>query len=221
MPACRDLCWLLIQNNFSLHFREYVIVCSDTHCYMWQYSASGDVSATHGLMSSITKRDGYEFLFHVDDRTIRPFNELDNVQVSPNTSDAITAAVLNNEILIIGRESGSLLFFSLQHKILLSKQVLQLRPQHFALNCNASRLSVIDFNGILTMYHLKHESSSETDTSYTIEKIGVERKDVWNVQWSDDDELLCVIMEKVCEVEASGLRMKFLSSTSWSHFSIT
>ena len=68
------------------------------------------------------------------------------------------------------------------------------------MNCNSTRFSVIDINGVLSFYDL--EASGEAQGGSGMHKatvgehLAAERKEVWSVQWSNDNPKLCAIMEK-------------------------
>jgi WD repeat-containing protein 35 len=49
-----------------------------------------------------------------------------------------------------------------------------------ALNCDATRLSVIDINGILSLVDLRADGGRG-------EHLPMERKDAWGMQWSSDN----------------------------------
>jgi WD repeat-containing protein 35 len=61
--------------------------------------------------------------------------------------------------------------------------------QVLALNADASRMSVIDINGILSLVDLRADGGRG-------EHLAMERKDAWGMQWSSDDPQLLAIMEK-------------------------
>ncbi len=51
--------------------------------------------------------------------------------------------------------SGTLLRFSLPHVVMENKYVVRLRPQLLALSCDSRTLSIIDINGVLTLFDLE------------------------------------------------------------------
>ena len=56
--------------------------------------------------------------------------------------------------LVIGRTSGTLQRYTLPHISLEHKYTVRCRPQLLALNCNSTKLSIIDINGVLTFFDL-------------------------------------------------------------------
>ena len=61
------------------------------------------------------------------------------------------------------------------------------------LNCNSSKLSVIDINGVLTFYRM-NSSDMTPNVVKPAEKLVFERKDVWDMKWASDNEELFAMM---------------------------
>lgn len=59
-------------------------------------------------------------------------------------------------------------------------------------NCNATWLSIIDIHGVLTFYDTTQVSNGSTQGKH----LDVERKDVWDMKWSNDNPNMIVIKEK-------------------------
>jgi WD repeat-containing protein 35 len=58
-------------------------------------------------------------------------------------------------MLVVGRQSGIALRYTLPHISLEGKYQLRCRPQRMDLNCNSTKLSIIDMNGVLTFFDLE------------------------------------------------------------------
>ncbi|KAJ7522936.1 hypothetical protein O6H91_18G031500 [Diphasiastrum complanatum] len=104
--------------------------------------------------------------------------------------DQICCICSSDKYLTVGRESGILVSYSLPAVAIEGTDVLQCRPQAISLNCDSTRLSVIDINGLLTFYDL-HGS---TKASKKVDEF--KRKEVWNMKWADDNPDLIAVMEK-------------------------
>jgi len=180
--------------------------------------------------ASMKRKEGRESVFHIDypaDRVtpptaaqiaassmaIMPGVVTTGVNKSP-TNDPICAMCASKSTLVIARSSGVLLRFSLPHLSFEQRYVVRCRPQSISLNCNSTRLSIIDINGVLTLFDL----DARADTSPAAAaaggvggkllggganqpgQIGVhldfERKDCWDLIWSDDNPELFACMEK-------------------------
>jgi len=59
------------------------------------------------------------------------------------------------------------------------------------LNCDGSKFSIIDINGILSFFDMSDTSDGPNGTH-----LPAERKEVWSLVWSTDDPNLCAVMEK-------------------------
>ena len=104
--------------------------------------------------------------------------------------------------------------YALPHIALEYKHVLRCRPYTMALNCSSSRVAIIDINGIMTFFDLdarpkgtapsapvgEHLGNDAEFSYFTRESdlmiLAYERKDVWDMKWSDDDAEQFVVMEK-------------------------
>ena len=75
---------------------------------------------------------------------------------SPNstTSDSISSLCAADSVLMVGRSSGVVHRYSLPHLTLEGTHVLRCRPHMMALNCNLSKMSIIDINGVLSFFDL-------------------------------------------------------------------
>ncbi len=73
---------------------------------------------------------------------------------------------------MVGRASGVVHRYSLPHLTVEGQHLLRCRPYMLALNCNASKMSIIDINGVLSFYDLTGRSGSSTQG----EHLSFERK---------------------------------------------
>jgi WD repeat-containing protein 35 len=63
------------------------------------------------------------------------------------------------------------------------------------MNCDSTKFSIIDINGILSFYDLE-ANSPNAGRGAVGEHLTTERKEVWSVIWSSDNPRLCALMEK-------------------------
>ena len=98
-----------------------------------------------------------------------------------------------------------------------SRFAIRLRPQVIAANCDSTRMSVIDINGVLALYDIEVKGSGGqghvgADPSGRQEEVAsgiqldFERKDVWNMKWASDNPDLFAIMEKTRMYIVRGLQ---------------
>lgn len=73
--------------------------------------------------------------------------------------------------------------------------MLRCRPQQMQMNCDSTKFSIIDINGILSFYDLTASGESGTAPGQGTH-LPTERKEVWSIVWSTDNPHLCALMEK-------------------------
>jgi WD repeat-containing protein 35 len=65
------------------------------------------------------------------------------------------------------------------------------------MNCDSTRFSIIDINGVLTFYDMQSEGANgKLGMQGQGEHLSAERKEVWSIMWSSDNPKLCALMEK-------------------------
>jgi len=201
--------WVLIICNdigspvFQKYFRfepkfvemteNYIIVSSLDIIYLWQYRSCLKVNATRDLTMVQTRRKT-ALMFLVDDAV--PSNayqekETSEIQGSPNPTDPIACICASNAYLYVCRESGVIQRYSLP-MLELDKHSLfvKCRAQVIAVNCDSTRMTVLDINGLLYLYDVQIKTDRED------RKLDFERKDVWDMKWASDNPDLLAIMEK-------------------------
>jgi WD repeat-containing protein 35 len=67
-----------------------------------------------------------------------------------------------------------------------------------AINCDGTRFSIIDINGVMSFYDTMAEGDAGGNRmgQNVGEHLATEKKEVWSVIWSADNPKLCAIMEK-------------------------
>eukprot|EP00040_Diaphanoeca_grandis_P015836 m.81289 g.81289 ORF g.81289 m.81289 type:complete len:1161 (-) comp25403_c0_seq3:252-3734(-) len=191
-----DSKYIDVEPQFLTMTSTHIIVTSHNCVYIWAYAASRSAEAK----GKKRKRD--EIIFHIDDS---PSSAKDDMAKFLNTGkltkeprDAISCISASTKLLVIGKDSGSMQNYSLPTLALGNTHQLNCRPEILSLNCDSSRVGVVDINGIFTLYDLdvKH-TDPETGTSHVGSVVpGFERKDVWNVMWAKDNPQLFAIMER-------------------------
>lgn len=89
--------------------------------------------------------------------------------------------------MIVARESGILVKYILPHISIEKKLKIKGIPEQLALNCNATRLSVTDKEGIMNVLDIDSADG---------ELIGEEKHEIWSVLWSSDNPAMMAYMEK-------------------------
>ncbi|CAG9828348.1 unnamed protein product [Diabrotica balteata] len=168
-----------------------VFAASKNNFIVWHYKTPKAVSS---MGSSKIK------MFHIDDSpsgAVEIIHELEGTTTVPvsthETIDPICCLVASDKCLVIGRDSGLVQFYALPHIVLINRFKMSTRPHKMAINCNSTRLSIIDISGLMTVLDIS-EGVGRAGISASENKL--ERKDVWAMCWASDNPQLLAIMEK-------------------------
>eukprot|EP00238_Polyblepharides_amylifera_P008608 CAMPEP_0196598138 /NCGR_PEP_ID=MMETSP1081-20130531/94147_1 /TAXON_ID=36882 /ORGANISM="Pyramimonas amylifera, Strain CCMP720" /LENGTH=1154 /DNA_ID=CAMNT_0041923789 /DNA_START=199 /DNA_END=3663 /DNA_ORIENTATION=- len=193
-----DSKYIEVEPMYMTMTQYHVIVASEELIYIWQYRTpvSKLTSVDAEGSSSLRRKEGRERIFHVDDKQVTEENLVgigDKLRSgSLATNDPACAVCASDKCLLVGRESGIVSRYSLPHLAFEKTYVLRCRPQVMALNCESTRMSIIDINGVLTFFDLVVQGEG----SIQGEHLSLERKDTWGMCWSNDNPELFAIMEK-------------------------
>nr|CAB3267696.1 WD repeat-containing protein 35 [Phallusia mammillata] len=175
----------------------HVVVASHEAIYTWQYQTSRSLGLSH-IVTSQQRKDGREKLIHIDDEkphaTKAEFLNFKAAQAP--TQDPVCGIAASDRLVIAARESGTLHRYTFPHLELTHRYAVNCEPRHLSLNCNSTRLSIIDTTGILTFFDLDARVTDANGQQVIGEHLRFERKDVWNMKWASDNPELIAIMEK-------------------------
>ncbi|XP_075454543.1 WD repeat-containing protein 35 isoform X2 [Ascaphus truei] len=177
--------------------KTHVIAASKEAFYIWQYRVAKKLTAMEINQVARTRKEGRERIFHIDDTPSGSVEGLlDYTKALAITRDPICCINASDKVLIVGRESGTLQRYSLPNVGLVQKYVLSSRAYQMTLNCNSSRLAIIDISGVLTFFDLEARYTDDTGQQVIGEQLKCERKDVWDMKWANDNPDLFAMMEK-------------------------
>uniref|UniRef100_A0AAY5ERV3 WD repeat-containing protein 35 n=1 Tax=Electrophorus electricus TaxID=8005 RepID=A0AAY5ERV3_ELEEL len=178
-----DSKYIDIDPLFVTMTKTHVIAASREALYTWQYRVAKKLTALEINQVAKTRKEGRERVYHIDDS---PTGTTDG------TLDFAKAFTVS------GRESGTLHRYSLPNVSLLQKYSLSSRAYQLSLNCNSSRLAIIDMMGVLTFFDMEARGSpgDAEGASLAGDPSKFERKDVWDMQWANDNPDLFAMMEK-------------------------
>lgn len=184
---------------------HHVIVASNEQVYVWQYrnpvSKLASNRGAKGFQS--TRTEGRETVFHIDGTP--NLGQTGSPTGNQPTNDIICAITASNNCLVIGRASGTLLRYSLPHLSMDQKYVVRCRPQLLSLNCDTTRISIIDIHGIMTLFDLQSRPDGKGGT-VAGKQLEFQRKDAWDMIWSSDNPELFACMEKTRMYVFRGLQ---------------
>jgi len=180
----------------------HVIVSDFRSVYIWQYrtnvSKLTSSDAGNGATAMLRRNTGRERMLDIEEVAANPAQTIENFKPKAGRiKDGICAITASKKNLIVARESGTIHRYSLPHISLENKYAIRQRPAHIRLNCDSTKLSIIDNGSILSVLDLdsNNDSSDGKEGTYG-QLLQFERKDAWDLQWADDNPDLFAVMEK-------------------------
>ncbi|XP_024366604.1 uncharacterized protein [Physcomitrium patens] len=183
---------------------NFVFVASEFHVYMWKYSPKSS-SFNTGESEKMQDTNGVasqESTFHIDEEFFQKSGKGMRADDSAIAStDKICCMCCSDKFLMVGREFGVLHCYDIVGLRQEGKETLHCRPHAIELNCDSTRLSVIDVSGMLYLYEVQRQPHGVKEKQGTAVRLtnkvpNFERKDVWNIKWADDNPNLLAVMEK-------------------------
>ncbi|XP_064480178.1 WD repeat-containing protein 35-like [Ornithodoros turicata] len=187
-----DTCTSDIEPLFLAANETHVFAASRDHIFVWRFQTPK--SRTMLEVASQRNKAGQERVLHVNDTLSSGEGAFDTDRVYEMNMDPICCITASDKCCVVGRESGTFQRYSMPHMSLMQKHTVSCRPSKIALNCNSTRMSIIDALGNLSLYDF--ESSSAADREMHGEQLHFERRDVWDVKWAKDNSELFALMEK-------------------------
>ncbi|XP_060781150.1 WD repeat-containing protein 35 [Neoarius graeffei] len=190
-----DSKYIDIDPLFVTMTKTHVIAASKEAFYVWQYRVAKKLTALEINQVAKTRKEGRERVYHIDGTAD---GALDFTKAFTATRDPICCITASDRTLIVGRESGILQKYLLPNVSLVQKFSLSCRAYQLSLNCNSSRLAIIDMTGVLTFLDIDSRGSArEAEEGASAEDPSkFERKDVWDMKWANDNPDLFAMMEK-------------------------
>ena len=184
--------------TFVAMSNTFAVVASKSLVYVWNFAdpisklSNGDSSMHESIRSII----GDERIFHIEEKPSPQIGDINAIPISDKETDnPITAVAVSETCMLVGRSNGTINKYSLPHlKFETSKSVTG-KPVKLTINCNSTTAACIDSQGVLTVFLIKSGSNILQAKSQD-QPASLERKDVWDVMWSNDDPNLCAVMEK-------------------------
>lgn len=182
----------------------HLIVASNDEVYVWQFRSAVVKSTLKS--AALARKEGREKSFHIDDQIgaegvadmVGGGEGIVSQRVPRNrdpSNDPICSVTANKNVLLVARSSGAIQRYSLPHlQVEYRPYVVASFIQTMALNCNSTRVALIDANGILTC--LDMEARPDGADGIVGQLFDFERKDVWDIKWADDNPELFACMEK-------------------------
>jgi len=185
----------------------HVCAASADFVYVWQYrTLMSKLTSVDAGTGSLRRKEGRERCFHVEDAlTNASADPVSAMRGREANKDPIICIAASSTCLLVARESGSMLRYTLPHIALEHKYTLRYRAQAMAINCDSTRLSIVDVNGVLSLFELAIPTpGTEAPAPEVMIPSSTpgeapqrfERKDVWDMRWAEDNAELFAVMEK-------------------------
>ncbi|ORC82983.1 uncharacterized protein TM35_000791090 [Trypanosoma theileri] len=174
---------------------SHMVVADEENIYVWQFrDPSVVVDALDPISVQASRRETRDRVVHVDE-IVRPDTPATLIGHTAVTNDLVCALCVSEDFLFVARESGLLQLYRFAPLHLVGKIILPVRVQFMAANVNSTRLAVVDLAGVLALFHIDPENLSLVPRKIAPQP-NFERKDVWNIQWAQDDPEQLVVLEK-------------------------
>ncbi len=193
---------------------SYHIVCAnDRTVYTWQFqslvskssltSSASDNNLDNMDKTSKMSMKSKERIFDVQSSELTPAQSPETFKIQYDIiPDPVVSITVDEKFLVIGRKNGVIVRYTLPHLTQENTYNSGVEPFRMELNCISSRLAIIDSNGVLSVLDLEakiiegEEKSNNNVGQSCGKRMNIDKKDVWDVKWAEDnDEMLC-IMEK-------------------------
>ncbi|CAL8099606.1 unnamed protein product [Calicophoron daubneyi] len=186
--------------------------------YAWQFSNPKHLI---GMRSSVTaiagrQREGIERLCHIDTRQSGHSSTEADDSASPMILPGVSApdwSLLNKPVpidpicaiaisgrrhLFVARVSGRVNRYRLPDLWFEDTiHTIESRPYRIQVNCNATRIAIVDESGILTMHPTTNTTNESPTSPDELKQLAdFARKDVWDIKFAEDNPHMFAIMEK-------------------------
>lgn len=175
-----------IEPTYVYMTKSHVYISSSDHVYVWQYK---NQVARMTNVDGAGRKFGRETAFFVDETP--NFNNIydkDKYDPLKECTDPVCAITANENMFIVARASGNFFKYGMPHLTLESKMFLKYRPNLMEINCNSSRIAIVDMNGTLSFFDMDNHGGGTG--------VEFEKNDVWQIKWSEDDPYHLAYMEK-------------------------
>ena len=167
----------------------HVVVASHSVVFLWRYRGGGGT-------------DDETRTFHVDsDARDGAFGDASSYGAS---NDPVTAVAASEKTVLVARKSGAMTKFGLPGFASEGRLATKCRARVLALNCKGTKFAAIDASGTLSVFDVPPKSSENAAAKPVPVKATFQKKDAWDVRWSDDDEHALAAMEKTKMVVYRG-----------------
>mmetsp|Transcript_312 Transcript_312/g.288 ORF Transcript_312/g.288 Transcript_312/m.288 type:complete len:128 (+) Transcript_312:1411-1794(+) len=125
-----------------------------------------------GIDGTANRKFGRETAFFIDDGpNTQAMYDISKYDFTKESNDPICAITADDHMLLVARASGNVMRFGLPSLSLDAKYFFKTRPNTMEINCDSSRVGVIDMDGILSFYDL--------DQGGAANRLEFQKSEVW------------------------------------------
>lgn len=171
--------------------RNYIIISSHEHVYVWQYRALSGKSALESEVKKATKELAFAFDQNPDPKKIYNYQSYE-VDESPEhqetLSEYVATVCCTHDSFYVVTSSGRAKRIMLPHMNVESELSFADKPNNVYPNKDSSRLAVINGENVLSFYTKEADKDPE--------KVEYEKKEVWAFMWARDSPTQCCYIDK-------------------------
>lgn len=178
----------------------HIIISNKFYVYVWQYRSqnalSGDSTNNYGqsLNIDLLKRKMMrEIAFFIDDNpNLNDYYNIDTFQLNKTSGDKITSLYANSSFLIASCESGRILKYQFPNISTPDRIAIGVKFIKVGISLNGDVIWGIDDNNILSLWEIEKSTNKRLKAI----KLDFEKKDVWDVFWSREENNKFAMLEK-------------------------
>ena len=201
---------------------NHLAVANDRTVYTWQFhsgvsaTAAGAALAMEQLSSGRTQQSR-ERIFDIETIAYSQAQSVETFEIlTDQIRNPVTCITISDKYLVVGRKSGVITRFTLPHLSVENEYTVagNCEPFRIEMSCLSTKIGIIDAAGVFTMIDMdarkasvedgapedKDESELKDDGDSERRSVGrrlkVERRDVWDMKWAEDNDDMVCVMEK-------------------------
>ena len=206
----------IIEPIFTAISNDFFLLSDHSSIYFWNHNSSSNKMAEKNKLA-----EDYEGYFDISNKDTKPSQQKlikkENIIAhlvgasSSSSSDRINFICVKSSCFLVSQTSGVINIYTLPPNDISLLHTLKLpetSPFHIFMdmNCNNSKVAVIDDNNVLKIITIDHQNHESLNIGYdqlpkqqqSQEKYynNFQKKDVWKMRWSEDNPSSLVILEK-------------------------
>jgi WD repeat-containing protein 35 len=154
---------LALEASIFVMSRTHIVACSESYVYMWQYRSQTSrlTMFEPSAHAAGYRKLGREICWFIDDKPdVSSLYDAEKFDNTKESQDPICGAAVNEQLLILGRESGALRRFTLPHITEEPKLFWKALPMLIEINSDGTRLALVDIAGVLNILEINSQGGN-------------------------------------------------------------